>query len=158
MTPQAKLISRLLNIFGEPKCDDPAAYIDEFEQAISGYAEDVLIQAGTEVIKRCTFWPRPAEVIGIIEEICRRREAAKPPPPPPKDLPPPTPEQVERSRQLQAVFKTAVRARTFKFDEPAKNNPMQRPEFEAMQRASRNTHLHVDHRALTRRITGERDE
>lgn len=156
MTPQAKLISRLLNIFGEPKCEDPAAYIDEFEQAISGYAEDVLAQAGTEVIKRCTFWPRPAEVIGIIEEICRRRDAAKPDPPRPKDLPQPTPEQVARSRQILAAAVAAMRAGAPKAIQPVPVPPMQRPQFEAMQRASPNRHLHVD-QSLTGRITGQRE-
>lgn len=156
MTPETQLIARLVNVFKEPQCEDPDAYVAEFRKAIKGYTADVLEQAGDEVIKRCTFWPRPAEVIGIIEEICRRREAAKPAPPRPKDLPPPTPEQVARSRQILAAAVAAMRAGAPKAIQPAPLPPMQRPQFEAMQRASRNTHLHVD-QSLARRITGERE-
>lgn len=156
MTPETQLIARLVNVFKEPQCEDPDAYVAEFRKAIKGYTADVLEQAGDEVIKRCTFWPRPAEVIGIIEEICRRKEAAKPAPPPPKDLPPPTPEQVKRAREWTAMLKSVVRARTAFPNQSEPLPPMQRPQFEAMQRASRNTHLHVD-QSLAKRITGERE-
>jgi len=159
VTPQAKLISRLLNVYGEPKCDDPGAYIEEFELAITGYAGDVLDQAGNEIVKRCTFWPRPAEVVAKIEAILIQREARKPPKPKEPDYPPPTPEQRERARKILAMGVAAMRSKAPRPAEPPPLPDVSRPAFEAMQQSSHNRYLHEDHsRRLTQRITGERDE
>lgn len=158
MTPDERLIARLMTVFGEPRTDDPILYIEEFRKAIRGWDADLLERAGDDVIRSSKFWPRPAEIIEKLEAASRQREARKPPKPREPDLPPPTPEQVARSRKVLAMAMEAMSARKMKQENPAPVPYVSRPAFEEMMRCSPNRGLYVDHRALTRRITGERDE
>lgn len=157
MKPEQRIVSRLLTMFGEPKTDDPIAYMNEFERAVAGYSAEVLERAGNETIKRSKFWPRPSEIVEradrIAAEIAAEQRRRNPPPVEP-ELPPPTPEQVARAKAIVAAAKAAMTAEQ---DKPRQLPRVNREAFEAMQRTSPNRHLHVDHAALARRITGERD-
>lgn len=157
MKPHERVISRFIAIYGEPKTDNPILFIDEVSKTLECYAPAVVEQVGTDVIRSSKFWPRPADIVERADAICRKIDANKFVPDPEKDLPPPTAEERARARKIMELAMAAMKV-TGTREEPVKNNPMQRPAFEAMQRNSRNTHLHVDHRALTRRVTGERDE
>lgn len=157
MKPEQRIVSRLLTMFGEPRTDDPIAYMNEFEKAVAGFPASVLEQAGNDVIRRSKFWPRPAEIVETCDAICRRMEAeknAKNPKPVEEDLPPPTPEQRQRAREILTMAIAAMRK-----DDALKPLPdVSRPRFEAMLRNSPNAHLYPGHAAIARRITGERDE
>ena len=73
MTPQQRIIQRLMGVFGEPKTIDPQLFLTEFAAAIDGWDSHILEQTGKEVIRRCKYWPRPAEVIEIAEEMVAAR-------------------------------------------------------------------------------------
>lgn len=69
MTPEQKLVHTLLVMFGEPNTPDPKLYIDMFTKAITGYPDDVLQAAGEAIIRKNTFWPKPAEVLAEVNRI-----------------------------------------------------------------------------------------
>lgn len=73
------------------------------------------------------------------------------------DVAPPSPEARERVRRMREIAVAAIRNKSAKLApiEPAPLADVSKPAFEAMQRHSRNAHLHVD-QSLARRITGER--
>lgn len=73
MTQEEKLVQRLTVMFGEPRTEDPGAYLREFTAAIKGWPADVLDEAGNKVIKGSTFWPKPAEVIEMARHIASER-------------------------------------------------------------------------------------
>jgi hypothetical protein len=155
MRPEQRLVSRLLTVFGEPKTDDPIAYMNELERAVTGYSAEVLERSGDEVIKRSKFWPRPAEILEKADRIAALIEAEqhrRNPPPPEPELPPPTPEQVARAKAIVAKAKAAMSAAE---DKPKPLPRVNREAFEAMMKTSPNQHLYAG--ALARRITGERD-
>lgn len=102
MTPVDKLIARLINLFGEPKCDDPALYIDEVRRSLKGYAEDLIDLAGDRARDECKFFPRPAELREFMQQELSRRTIGKP-----RDafehldaIPAPDPETAARVRAL----------------------------------------------------------
>lgn len=157
MSPQERLIARLMTVYGEPKTNDPGLYIEEFDKAVQGWSAEILDQAGDEVIRKCTFWPRPAEIIERCESIAAAREARKPRREVPEiNWPPPTPEQRERSREIMRRA-TAVMRGHMTPEQVHALPSVDRVAFEKLQRESPNTHLHVDHSVLSRRITGERE-
>lgn len=157
MKPEERLVSRMLTIYGEPKTDDPVAYMNEVERAVSCYSAEILERAATQAFRRFKFWPRPAEICEVAEAIAAQitaEEERRNPKPRDPDLPPPSPEEVARSRQVLAAAVAAM-------SRPDKRGALPRvtrDAFEAMQRNSPNRHLHVDHAALARRITGERND
>lgn len=63
MSPEDRLIARLLGVYGEPKTPDPEMFIAEFGKAIEGWSIRVLDKVGDQLIRDCQFWPKPAEVI-----------------------------------------------------------------------------------------------
>lgn len=108
MTPVDKLIARLINLFGEPKCDDPALYIDEVRRSLKGYADDLIEIAGDRARDECKFFPRPAELREFMQQELSRRTIGKP-----RDafehldlMPPPDPEAAARVRALVDKLKT----------------------------------------------------
>lgn len=105
--PIEDLIARLLNLFGPPNCDDPAAYIDEVRGALKGYGEDLIRLAGDKARDECTFFPRPAELRAFMQKELEFRAIGKP-----RDafehldaVPPPDPETVARVNELVANAK-----------------------------------------------------
>jgi len=56
------MIRRLTVVFGEPRTEDPKAFIAEYRRAIGGYRADVVAKTTDIVIDTSTFWPRPAEI------------------------------------------------------------------------------------------------
>lgn len=159
MSAQQRLVDRLVTIYGEPKTDDPVAYINEFEKAVKGFAAEVLQAAGDEVIRECKYWPRPAEVVDRANAICLKIEAGKPKPPPEPDMPPPTPEQIARAREITRLALVAMRKQDA--ERLPELPPVDRPAFERMQRQSPNWWLHRKAPGLSetsRRMTGEHQE
>lgn len=58
------LITRMLNVFGEPDSPDPKAYIDELELAMRGTSDKLLRAAGDRVMR--THRGRSFPTIGVI--------------------------------------------------------------------------------------------
>jgi len=105
--PIEDLIARLLNLFGPPNCDDPAAYIDEVRAALKGYGEDLIRIAGDKARDECIFFPRPAELRAFMQKELEFRSIGRP-----RDafeqldeIPPPDPETVARVNDLVAKAK-----------------------------------------------------
>lgn len=73
MKPAQTLIARFLAIFGEPRTENTELFLREYENAISGWDERTLKNAGDRLIAEAKFWPRPAEV----NDLCH---ALMPPP------------------------------------------------------------------------------
>jgi len=67
------LISRLTNVYGEPRSDDPVGYLRELRAALAGWDEHTLNTAASRLIKVAKFWPRPAEIIEIAEQIAAEK-------------------------------------------------------------------------------------
>lgn len=157
MSPEDRVVARLFAVFGEPKTTNPALFLEEFAKAIKSYSAEVLERATDEVIRDCTFWPKPKEIVdratAIATSIARRNKpAAKPEP-----LPPPlTPEQKAEADRIMAEFYANIKAKEITEQGAVNWHRGQRPQFEQMQAESPNTHLH----GLTERsraMTGERD-
>ena len=166
LAPIDRLIERLLNIFGPPQCDDPDAYIDEIRGSLGKYAPDLLTVAGDKARDGCKFFPRPAELREFIADELRIRAIGKPKNALPQEpeLPPPSPEQVERARKLVAeaaavMDKSAKEAMGIEDEEP---RDVLRPAFEKMMRESPNQYLYrIGSGTLTelsKKMAGERDE
>lgn len=157
MQPHERLIARMMAVYGEPKTEDPLLFIDEVQRAIEGYPPAVIDEVGNEIIRKSKFWPRPAEVVEKADAICAKIHANTFKPTPVEDLPPPTEEQRQRAKRILALALNAMKITGAR--EEAKPLPdVSRDAFEAMIRHSPNRALYADPRALTKRITGERDD
>lgn len=69
MSAAQDVIRRFMAVFGEPKTPDPDAFITEYEKALTGYEKRFLDAAADRLIKRSTFWPKPAEVLAEANAI-----------------------------------------------------------------------------------------
>lgn len=63
MSPAEEAIERLIAVFGEPKTPSPERFLDEYRKALTGLEARILDGAVDRIIKRSTFWPKPAEII-----------------------------------------------------------------------------------------------
>lgn len=138
MTPEKKLIVRFLAMFGEPKSLDPNQFIKDFTKAIEGYAPDLLEAAGDAVIRKNTFWPKPAEVIAEAVRIGGLKGGAFKTFPPSEEPPPLTEEQKARVRAIKRLAIEAcdkVHEVLLPLQPPPK---VDRDTFETMRAASRN--------------------
>lgn len=138
MTPEQKLISRLLAMFGEPKSLDPDQFVKDFAKAIEGYSPELLEAAGDAVIRKCTFWPKPAEVIAEAVRIGGLKSGMFKPFTAAEDPPPLTDEQKARVR---AIKQLAIEACNRVQDPPLALPPppkVDRDTFEAMRAGSAN--------------------
>jgi len=167
MKPEDQLIDRLLTVFGEPKVDNPDGYLAEFAKALRGYDAETLEAAGDAVIRKCKFWPRPAEVQEQCEiegsRLLRLRSGGRI-----KDDSGisgsghiPTIEECERANALVAELRKATSSMLVGGDKDSSPLPdVLRPAFEKMMRESPNRHLYEKPATLTersRRMMGERD-
>lgn len=155
MTPEAEVIKRLVAIYGEPKTGDPEAFLEEFAKAISGYSRESLHRACDRVIKACTFWPKPAELL----EHLRAKIQTTP------DFPnndwsrdAPTPESRARCNALMADLRRALSASTTGEAPRARLPDVDRPAFEEMRERSPLHHLHrVTLSQRSRSMSGDRE-
>jgi hypothetical protein len=69
MEPIDNFIARLGILFGEPKTENPKAFLNEYRAALDGYSERILILAGDRVRNTLRFWPRPAEIREIADAV-----------------------------------------------------------------------------------------
>lgn len=154
-------IRRLTNIFGEPQCEDPAAYVAELREAFSDTPAPLLGKAVSMAIQRCKFFPRPAEINGFInaiaaDEATQARRTAPPTVEP--DLPRPTPEQKARARALMDGLRKMIADKKLseRTTAPPKFPDVTRETFRAMQAASPNHGLHRKTlTATSRRMSGD---
>lgn len=138
MTPEQKLISRLLAMFGEPKSLDPDQFVKDFAKAIEGYSPELLEAAGDAVIRKCTFWPKPAEVIAEAVRIGSLTKGVFKAFPPSPEPPPLTDEQKVRVREIKRLAIAAC-DKVHEVLPPLPPPPkVDRDSFEAMRSASRN--------------------
>jgi hypothetical protein len=141
--------------------EDQAAWLREMVGLVRGFDQRVLARAYTMIRDHHEerAFPLPATILRHANQAAEAlsfagRSQAKPV----EDLPLPTPEARERVRKIKEAAVAAMRARK-PMETPVELDwsRTQREGFEEMQRNSPNRHLHVDHSALMRRITGERD-
>lgn len=110
MTEPHDLIARFSAMFGAPRTDDPDLFIAEFERAISGIDKQLLAKAGDALMRSSKFWPKPSEVLDLVDKMASERERyerlnhreVE------KHVPPPTPEQAARANALVAEFKRSL--------------------------------------------------
>lgn len=57
------VLSRFLTLYGEPKTDNVAAFLDEYERSLGHFSAEVLRRAANKVIDDQVFkaWPTPGE-------------------------------------------------------------------------------------------------
>jgi hypothetical protein len=63
------LVKRLAIVFGEPKTEDPAAFLGEYAHAFKGTPKDILDVAADVIIKQRKYrnWPTVAECLEAID-------------------------------------------------------------------------------------------
>lgn len=173
LSPAEEAIERLLTVFGEPKTVSPDRFLDEYRRALTGIEGRVLEQATDRVIRKSTFWPKPAEVIAEAHAIAAQLYEHKT-----VDW-----DALEAERRkgwsLADLAKSnrnpGVRARVQAMVDEMKRNieamkveegqdaaeldwkRTQRPGFEEMQRTSPNRGLHRSLSPISKRMTGERE-
>lgn len=147
LTPAETAVQRLMAVFGEPRTTNPDMFLIEFVKAVKGYPDDVLIQACDHVIRKCTYWPKPAEMREAAERILasrqsesradyiRRLDEQE------RDWKAPNEEERTRVRALFDRLKLQLKGIDGDFID-ARAMGAQRPGFERMRLASPNRHLH----------------
>lgn len=139
----AKLISRLLTIYGTPRTDDPAAFIAEYEKVLKPYGSDVLERAGDEIIRTIgPFWPKPSEALKVVRQVAHESwvDTYGREPKPDPDYERPTQDQKDRAQAILNEFVRAMAEKEINFD-PKPKVAIDVNAFEEMQRKSR-TGLH----------------
>lgn len=66
-------IERFLAMFGEPKTPNPGRFIEEYRKALRGIDGDVLDRAVDRIMRKTTFWPKPAEVIQEAHQVAAEK-------------------------------------------------------------------------------------
>ena len=140
-TPAEEVVARLSAVYGDPKTPDPAMFVDEYIKALTGFDGRVLHRAADRVIKSSMFWPRPAELIAEAEHVAsefykhrpvdgdaldaERRKGWGP-----KDL--------EAHAEFMAEWRRVIEANVVVEIDDVSWDTGQKPEFQKMQRDSRN--------------------
>lgn len=106
------IIARLLAVYGEPRTENPAAFLDEFAKAIAGTSDAALQRAVDAGMKQWQFFPRPAELLEIIRKQNPTSQRQAPNWEAQARIPR-TPEQIAANRTLMAnLFVRFDRARS----------------------------------------------
>lgn len=79
------MLDRFLTVYGRPKSDNPAGFIDEYAKALSGFSEAILDKAASRIMSAHEYptWPALGECVKICREIAWELN------PPPKPEPAP---------------------------------------------------------------------
>lgn len=141
MSPQAKLIERLVTVFGMPERPDPDAFLNEFAKALKGWPEQVLEKAGDRIIRSSTFWPKPSEVALECERVIAWERKPEPNLPLGDEPSQPTPEAKQRVRAMVADLKAKIAMQSLP-ERDVVLPPTDAFEFERMQATSPNRGLH----------------
>lgn len=139
MTPEQKLVHTLLVMYGEPNTPDPRLYIETFTKAIKGFMPADIEKAGENVIRKSTFWPKPAEIVAEASRLVALRAPSPHALPPVLDERPPlTPDQKANLNELRKIAHSAL-AKVDDMLGPLPPAPkVDRNTFEAMRAASSN--------------------
>ena len=78
MNAADEAIERFLAMFGEPKTPNPERFIGEYRKALLGIDGDVLDRAVDRIMRKTTFWPKPAEVIQEAHQVAADKYEHKP--------------------------------------------------------------------------------
>lgn len=154
--PVERLIERLTIVFGEPRTPNPVLYIEEIAKAVKPYSAEILEQAGDEVIRGNTFWPKPGEIVEKAEGIAARIASRNRKPEVREEWPEPTDEQRRRATELVERAKHAMASKSLSV-EAVELPSVDREAFEAMQRSSQNDFHRVGLTDRSRAMSGERD-
>lgn len=154
--PVERLIERLTIVFGEPRTPNPVLYIEEIAKAVKPYSAEILEQAGDDVIRANTFWPKPGEIVEKAEGIAARIASRNRKPEVREEWPEPTDEQRRRATELVERAKRSM-LNAGPVDEPVALPSVDREAFEAMQRNSPNDFHRVGLTDRSRAMSGERD-
>lgn len=145
------LIERMIMIYGEPKCADPMAYVDEIRGALKGFSDAALKAAGDMARNECKWFPKPAE----LRELALRAAASLHKPTADEHatdaLPQRTPEQIARANELMERFRNAMSGKFVDEHTPQRIVDASRDAMDAMQRQSPNQWLHRRAPGLTAR-------
>lgn len=151
-----RFIRRMMTVYGEPRTDDPAGFLMEYQKALGGYSDEILERAGDEVIRTIgPFWPKPAEAVKIARNVADRIWQASARATEERkqfemvQAAPNAPEARARVQQimddyLQNIERKEAESKAMKVD-------VSRPAFEAMQRNSPNKYLHAKPGTLSER-------
>lgn len=141
MTPAAQIIKRLVAIYGEPKTLDPDVFLAEFEKALEGHREESLHRACSEVIRTCTFWPRPAELLEHVRPTATYSHPNFTEPPVPEGYTKPTQEDRARVQALVSDLMAKLESNSHDVGNPHWSD-VTRPAFEKRQAECPVPHLH----------------
>lgn len=61
----AKLVDRLIVLFGAPNVDRVEEYLEEYIRALERFDGQILRKAGDRIVRELKFWPRPAEIVEL---------------------------------------------------------------------------------------------
>ena len=151
-----RFIRRMMTVYGEPRTDDPAGFLMEYQKALGGYSDHILERAGDEVIRTIgPFWPKPAEAVKIARNVAdsvwrdsnraaeerKQFEAVQ--------AAPNSPEARARVQQIMDEYTQNIEKQ--EAESKAMKTDVSRPAFEAMQRNSKNQYLHRKPGSLTDR-------
>lgn len=73
------LVKRLLVLFGEPKTDDPEAFIAEYRNAVQDVDPNVLKLAGDLIVRERKYrsWPTVADMLDVVDRAALKVKSAK---------------------------------------------------------------------------------
>jgi hypothetical protein len=140
MTPQQRVMNRLVTVFGEPRTPDVQGFFEEFARALNGYSPEALEAACNRVIETCTYWPKPAEMLEHLRPKVTYSHPTFRDPPTPAGYEPPTPEAKARVRALVERLHEVIAEKSS--GDNATFPDVSRDAFKGMQRKSPNDHLH----------------
>ena len=68
------LLNPMITVFGEPKTDDVAAFLNEYAETLAHFDEDDLMEAKRHIMRthKVRVWPTPAELLKGCNEAMKR--------------------------------------------------------------------------------------
>lgn len=137
-----QFITRLMNIYGQPKSEDVRGFFDEYREILKSAPADALKITADEIVRTEEFWPRPATLYRHLNVVLTRLESKKrhvnPEHAPFRDADP----DPESRARVDALFKaTVAKLKTItptcgpgRFEATPEPYDTSRPAFEAMQK------------------------
>jgi hypothetical protein len=67
-------LRRFMAVYGEPRTPDPDEFLTEFAACLEGCDASALRKATDRLIRKSSFWPKPAEVLEAVSSILAERD------------------------------------------------------------------------------------
>lgn len=106
----AKMLSRFITVYGEPKTDDPVAFLEEYARAIDGFDSVIIEEAATRVMRTHEYptWPTLGEIIGACRMVAYERDPPRVEPLNSEPKPVKDPVAPERLQELLSSFSKSL--------------------------------------------------